>query len=610
MALISSPPVKGVSTLTTSDSDFIVNQFLVDAEDLALGNAIALCFVGYADFINRLRGEHGMGGRAMIEALKTLALGADSAQCALVIRQFTKFAEAPVSTNLDQASFDTWYKKLQQKHRQLPKASRKSDGEICEYLNILFFSQPSWRDLYEIRISASGVSGNLNRTLIAIRGMLEKRAIYAQIDAEQHVGSALIASSARGGGTQHSAAKVTSESNNVKRGFATLVADGDLNAAFSFAALSGMSRATADPRKAGATISNDATPPFTPIPRDAKGALTKFVPGARKCHCGGEHLHRDCPHNDMWKQGGNGKWEWIGGKGWVNGKPPAGFNRKKAGVSPVKSSSAHNANVVHIDEEAELAEQLHQLYGSGGGCDLKAQSAKVTTCECSSPLCPECEVPGSLEDGGSLDGGTTITPIDKGALCPLASASPPVDASLSPFERHLRLAVGTILSNASLSWSKFASTVRNNWYTLWCVAFVILSIALLIPLLASAGSTVGATSFGVLHAAVESTPTPDHVNVALDSSPRLPSAIVSGRFRVDTLPSPSPRAADVRHNVVAEREVDDEVENTRAGGQKPGLIGSSLDPIVSKEPGAEGLEERLPREEPHVGDMVADEMAR
>ena len=54
MALISSPPVKGVSTLTTSDSDFIVNQFLVDAEDLALGNAIALCFVGYADFINRL----------------------------------------------------------------------------------------------------------------------------------------------------------------------------------------------------------------------------------------------------------------------------------------------------------------------------------------------------------------------------------------------------------------------------------------------------------------------------------------------------------------------------------------------------------------------------
>ena len=125
MALTSSPPVKGVSTLTTSDSDFIVNQFLVDAEDLALGNAIALCFVGYANFINRLRGEHGMGGRGMIEALKTLALGADSAQCALVIRQFTKFAEAPVSTNLDQASFDTWYKKLQQKHRQLPKASRK-----------------------------------------------------------------------------------------------------------------------------------------------------------------------------------------------------------------------------------------------------------------------------------------------------------------------------------------------------------------------------------------------------------------------------------------------------------------------------------------------------
>ena len=51
------------------------------------------------------------------------------------------------------------------------------------------------------------------------------------------------------------------------------------------------------------------------------------------------------------------------------------------------------------------------------------------------------------------------------------------------------------------------------------------------------------------------------------------------------------------------------MEDTRGSGQKSGLIVGNLDPIVSKEPGAEGLEERLPRKEPHVRDMVADEMA-
>ena len=138
MAQTGNTQVLGLTRIDPPNSDYIVNKFLVDAEDLSLGNAIALCFVGYADFINRLRGEHGMGGRAMIEALKTLALGADSAQRALVIRQFSKYAEAPVSTTIDSTLFDLWYKKLQQKHRQLPKVNRKSDGEICEYLNILF----------------------------------------------------------------------------------------------------------------------------------------------------------------------------------------------------------------------------------------------------------------------------------------------------------------------------------------------------------------------------------------------------------------------------------------------------------------------------------------
>ena len=312
-----------------------------------------------------------MGGRAIMDALKALALDADPAQCALVIRQFTKFAEAPVSVNLDLALFDKWYKMLQQKHRQLPRKNRKTDGEICEYLNILFFAQPTWRDLYEIRISSGGISGNLTQTLLVVRNMLEKRDIYAQIDAEQHgTHSAFAAFAAEnsakiaanpdgpsGGATKSNPI----ESNNIKRGFGILLAAGDTAAAFSVAAQAGFSRATADPKKATASIT-DATE-YTQLPRDASGAITKFVPGARKCHCGGEHLYRDCPQNDMWKQKANGKWEWIGGGGWVNGKPPAGFNRKKAG----KSATTHSAKVADINEESELAEQLSELRGSAPG---------------------------------------------------------------------------------------------------------------------------------------------------------------------------------------------------------------------------------------------------
>ena len=86
MLLTNSPIFDKDKFTSSNNSDITVNKFLVDAEDLDLGNAIAKCFVNHADFINRLRATHGMGGRAILDALKALALDADPAQCALVIR--------------------------------------------------------------------------------------------------------------------------------------------------------------------------------------------------------------------------------------------------------------------------------------------------------------------------------------------------------------------------------------------------------------------------------------------------------------------------------------------------------------------------------------------
>ena len=51
--------------MPTSNSDIVQNEFVITAEDLEFGNAIALCFVGHADFVNRLRTQYGMGGRAI-----------------------------------------------------------------------------------------------------------------------------------------------------------------------------------------------------------------------------------------------------------------------------------------------------------------------------------------------------------------------------------------------------------------------------------------------------------------------------------------------------------------------------------------------------------------
>ena len=80
MAAIDSPTVAGLTKIPSSqDSTFVVNPYVISAEDLSFGNSIAACFAN-ADYINRLRIEHGMGGRAMITYFRKLGLLADDAR--------------------------------------------------------------------------------------------------------------------------------------------------------------------------------------------------------------------------------------------------------------------------------------------------------------------------------------------------------------------------------------------------------------------------------------------------------------------------------------------------------------------------------------------------
>ena len=127
-------------TRDPDDSNIIVNPFFIRSDDLALGNSIANCFED-SSYIERLRNSYGMGGRDIISQLRVLAAQAKPAQKTLVIRRFTRYAEAPVLNNIDENAFDKWYKQLGVLHRRIPLADRKSDAEICEYLNVLLYSQ-------------------------------------------------------------------------------------------------------------------------------------------------------------------------------------------------------------------------------------------------------------------------------------------------------------------------------------------------------------------------------------------------------------------------------------------------------------------------------------
>ena len=546
MTALGSPTVTGSTTMPASNPDIVQNEFVITAEDLEFGNAIALCFVGHADFINRLRTQHGMGGRELILQLKALSLKADPAQIALVLRRFTKFAEAPVPINLDLTSFNDWWRKLQEQHRLLPRANRKSDADLCQYVNILFYAQPNWRMIFAIKMAGlPTASGNLNETLAAIRSMLEQSDTYAQLDAEQLSSTpALLATThhqslpaLRAGPTQATQASPSSalaapnfnpkagtgETNGMKRAFAHSAAAGDLHAAYSVAVSAGMTRATADPKKnipkgdggGGGTESTSNNGKYVPFPRDKDGKILKWVPGGQPCHCGGDHLRRDCPVNNMWGKDASGKSVWLGGPGWVKGKPPANFNSnaKKTLVATCASTSSPpsappGCTAHQLDMDSELASELAAIYSqsrdnSTVGSGVKSHAAKVAWSD--EDECPVCPTDLNI---GTTDGNVLISPIDESALSPVEQRRHPPDASITSVERHLRLVLGAAACRILGISARLKTSFDNNRATLFCLATIVAVIAFLITLFVF---PAGPASLGMLHPAVESMPaTPSH----------------------------------------------------------------------------------------------------
>ena len=571
---IGSPTVTPMTQLPPS-SEFTVNPSVVKQEDLALGESIAACFPAHTNFIARVREQYGMGGHALIEHLKALASLATPAERALVLVQFTKFAEAPVPHVLDAQSFETWYKGLNKVHRALPASARKSDSTICNYLNILMYAQPEWRNTFEQRMSGPdgrAAEGDLDLTLQVIRRMLGGRQTYAQLDAEQQgpsINTSLIASHGpssglvAGGGNKGG----TNESNSIKRAFAALVNSGDTAAAFAVATQAGFSRATSDPKKTGAGGGGGGGggggdgEKFIPLPRDASGRITKWVAGGKPCFCGLPHLHRDCNALDMWKQDKEKKWHWVGGKGWVNGNPPAGFNRAAAAgktpkTAPNSTGKTHDAKVVdHVEEcgdDSDLATQMAQIANKLGiDLDDSAQAAKVVVDsgatetvtgyekydyevsqisdqhdivpETGAPAAPEAAAPEAAAPEAAAPEAAAPATSEPDVVSINTDADADADAAPAvSFETRLR----NLASDGM-------SMISANYCTIIFVAIVAVMVAVLfIPFVQGLSGPMTLTNSGSLHPAYDKVPAsapvrPDHQGLAVDHLRPVPRAAAS-----------------------------------------------------------------------------------
>ena len=540
MTTLGSPTIVPLTRLLSS-SEYTVNAHIVRQEDTAFGEAIAACFVGHADYISRARDEAGMGGRDLIEHLKMLARQASPAQHALVLRQFTKFAEAPVPVTLDEALFEEWYKGFQKVHRALPGSKRKDGPAICGYINILLYAQPQWRDTFETRMASNegqAAEGNLSLTLAIVRKMLGGRSTYAQLDAEQQgttINTSLVASHApnsaglvAGGGNKGG----TNESNSIKRAFSALVASGDTAAAFAVAAQAGLSRSTSDPRKTGAGDGGGGgggggKEEYVPLPRDANGRITKFVVGGRPCFCGLPHLHRECTQSDMWKQDSEKKWHWVGGKDWANGKPPAGFNRAAAAAKTPKvnpnstgKTQPHAAKVAECDDDSDLASQLVQLAQERGidGGALDAHAAKVAS-----------NLVGETHSNGievtQLSDQCDIEPVSTTSVNEPEPDVISVDAD-APLATSFEMRLRNLATNGM-------SMISANYCTIIFVVLLAIMVAVFfIPFLSGLSGPMALNNSGKLHPAYDKVPAtspghPNHLGLVIYHGPSAPPAAAS-----------------------------------------------------------------------------------
>ena len=415
--------------------DFSVNKYTVREHDLEFGRVLAAIWDN-SEFANRILNECDQSGRAFSAKILELGRKATAPAKAIVLRRFTSYAESKVATDLTYALFEQWYKELHSRHRRLPRSQRKSEDDINLYISTMMHGQPSWRKEYGIEIKTLGHPPSLEDNLRVIRALLLEAETYAELDSLGSPG-AVQAGLAFTKLNTNSATVPKLESDPIKRAFALSLASGDSKAAFAIASQAGK---TAAGVKVDASKSTARVPPigggtggtggagggsgggdgheWVPLPRDKTGRITHYVPGARPCKCGGPHLNRDCDAKDAegkrpWAKDSNGKWGWIGGHGWVDGKPPAKKTQSACAVSIASDSDVQAQLKAFFSDDAAPATVSHEFSPSlvvAGAPQPKPASQLSRPAPSPSPT---ASIPTDSSQALPAEGNTPVAPLGR-----------------------------------------------------------------------------------------------------------------------------------------------------------------------------------------------------
>ena len=205
---------------------------------------------------------------------------------------------------------------------------------------------------------------------------------------------------------------------------------------------------------------------------------------------------------------------------------------------PPEGGKPQAAKAVSINNDSDLAAQLAALWFDDGTCDPPAHDAKVAL---AAPKGKSDDISAGLNAAGI----SVVPIIDSGCtnFAPVAPAEPAsstkstegtgdgddLSAPTTGLESLLRAGGTSIASTAIGAARATKSAIMANRATIFCMAFLFLSLAIAIPLVSG---SLGAMNSAALHPAVESVPTDsvrpsassDNQGLAVTHSrPRAPS---------------------------------------------------------------------------------------
>ena len=263
---IATPNSKKTTTVPSEHTSTYIagasGAYMVRAEDALFASTLAAMFVDHPDLADSYLEQSANSGRAMLQLLRAKDKTATAADHQLVRKDLRKHVDRGVQGPLDSANFDAWLKTYRKKHCYIVPHLAPDDAEVCQDISALAFKDSGdggmrWRWESLLDGILCGKESDTEAYVDIMRSKLRTRMVHTEIDQLDTGASrtALQASSGSGNGEppaappaqpSGSSGLLASLSNRQQAKLATMVSNGDLNAAKAFIA----TQTAYDPRKA------------------------------------------------------------------------------------------------------------------------------------------------------------------------------------------------------------------------------------------------------------------------------------------------------------------------------------------------------------------------